>query len=354
MIRPSSLPMLEAQPCWKHSTLETEEMSMGTVRHAHFKRLLETNGEALEDLPEEQAEAVRWAYDYVRMKTGEGDTLDLEVKGSFVDPNFNDVFGTPDVVSRGMDGRVQVFDLKWRPDNYRAQILAYALMQNRKPDETITGHLLFAHTRTVDSFTFTSKEAWDRVAAIITATEKASPTPGKYCVRCGILHICPAYMERMRTIAEGREDWTLKSYHSSQLENDPVEMGKALTLARLMQKWVDSVEHHARTMALKAGALPAGYVIKTRQGRQMIGDVEAAFSRCGLDQANFLKCCEVKLNSSKLTGRTGLIEAVASQSEISKAAAKKKLLGNLGDAVSRGPSTQSLVSETSTEESSDE
>jgi hypothetical protein len=75
---------------------------------------------------------------------------------------------------------------------------------------------------------------------------------------------------------------------------DPVVMGKMLDAAKIVSGWVESVEAHARTMAL-AGTIPQGYKLQEQSGKRAVSDLQGLFSASGLTAEEFLPCCSATL-----------------------------------------------------------
>ncbi len=159
------------------------------------------------------------------------------------------------------------------------------------------------------------------------------PRACQYCSWCANQITCSANLERINAIAAGREDWALEQYHASKI-TDATEMGKALRLARHVADWVESVEFHAREMAIKQGQLPDGFALKSRRGNRYIDKISDAFILINLPQAEFLSSCESNL--ARLT------EVYAAFHGLTKAAAKKELARKLGETIQRKPTTQYL------------
>ena len=158
----------------------------------------------------------------------------------------------------------------------------------------------------------------------------------------------------MRYIADGREDWHLEQYHASQIDN-PLEMSKALTLARQVKRWIEGVEHHAREMATKQGRTIPGYVLKEKVGKRICTDVAGAFDASGLPSKDFLQCCSLRFSTSKSDpSQKGLENAyMKANSMHSLSLAKRELKSKLEPFVKQLPSSISLVSVKSSEETED-
>jgi hypothetical protein len=339
-LRPSALPALSACPCFigDGGNADTER---GTKRHELFSALLshpEQEPTIPDGLDEADIDGVKWAADYVRMHAPMSDyPLRLEYHVNPLTETFDPLF------ERG--GRLDaacgnhLFDLKWRRYDYRAQMCAYALdLFDEFGFATVHVHLLFAESQRAEHFEITETEARQEVDKIICSVldPNSKPRACDYCGWCANSVTCPVNADRVNAIAAGREDWALEQYHASKIE-DPVEMGKALRLARQIADWCESVEHHALNMALKQGKVPGGFALKTRQGNRFISDLSGAFGAAGLPQPDFLKACECKL--SRLT------ETYAAFHVLKKATAEREVCRKLGDLVQRKPSTQYLTTE---------
>lgn len=335
VIRPSSLPALAQCPQWLPAPT-TENAAMGEARHAALVRLLQGEPGALEELAAEDAEGVEWAFSYIQTKAPASDfPLRIEEQASFFGPGFQQIWGTPDVVCGP-----EIFDLKWRERDYGAQMAAYALMVMRNPEhefETVRTHLLFGHRRHARVLEWQWQTAWALVEGIIEAVDRGDPArPCDYCSWCARRFTCPALMERAMAITKGYREWELEEWHSSVID-DPVEMGKALRLARHVEEWCKSVEFHAREMAIKKGQVPQGFALKTRQGNRFIANIADAFAKAGIPQDLFLATCEVRWSA--------LVEACAMQTQSKKAATERDLEKRLGENLQRKPSSQYLAEE---------
>lgn len=330
-IRPSSLPMLALCPKFQ-SGGESDDANAGTIRHDIMRRVLSGDDAALYEIVGEDREMVEWAVDFIRATAPTSDhPLILEQKGAFTGPNFEDIEGTPDVVC----GPV-IYDLKTRWHDYTAQMAAYSLMTDHPH---VTVHLLFAALRKRQTLQFTTEKAEEIVDPIIMAAHDPSAKPqiNDYCGWCANRLSCSAYTERVNAVVDGREDWTLDNYHSSQI-TDAEGMGKALKLARELKRWIEAVEHHAKEMHL-AGNTPAGFKEMVRQGRQEITDIGVAFAESGMPQEEFLKLCSVSVPE--------LAKAYAELHGMKLAPARREIETKLASVIERGKPSVSLVADKS-------
>lgn len=322
--------MLDQCPLFAGS--QTEFADEGTARHEVLKEAL--SGRDYESLldSDEDREAITWALDYIKLHAPLKDyPLEVEQKRTWLGPDFSDRSGTPDYVCGP-----HIFDFKWRPRDYAPQMADYALERMDAGHEVVIVHILFGATKRVERIVFTRTMAEELVGGILARANdpNAKPAPCDYCGWCAKRLTCPAVLDRVNAVVDGRVDWGLETYHSSEIATAE-QMGKALAIARLVAKWADAVEHYAKKMVGR-GEVPAGYRIQDKQGKRYITSVSDAFSRCGLPQDEFLKACEIKLSS--------LVEIHKAKAGIKKAAAEREIVARLGDVVQRKAPGKSLVS----------
>jgi hypothetical protein len=324
---------------------ETEFAAQGTARHKAFKFMLENpdmkdcpaNIGDVELTPEDR-EGIEWAVEYVRVNAPMSDhPLELEVKRSFTGPNFEQIEGTPDVVCGNT-----IFDLKWRRDDYDAQMAGYSLMLEAY---TVDVHILFAESKTVRRLVFSGDDAERKIFPAIEAAGQGEAKSCDYCGWCAKQLTCSAHVENAEGLSQTRDDvkaedavsfskWIAGGAHASELKT-PELAGAALRIARTLSKWCEAVEHFARELATKEGKVPAGFKLQERKGNRTIPDINAAFARAGLPQKEFLEACEIKFSA--------LAEKHATLNGMKKAGAEKDMEARLGDALQRKPSTVSLV-----------
>jgi hypothetical protein len=342
-IRPSSLPMLDECPKWEASEQIGQEWKQaGTDRHELCAAFLRGGEKALFCVDADEAEKVRWACKYVLDHAPISDfPLRIEETRKLIGPDFTELMqGTPDVTC----GQ-HLFDFKSRERGYFLQMAAYSLMVMEEAGfEYITVHLLFQETGRPRVYIISRRDAWKAITDVIAKVESADAKPSvcEYCSWCRHHLTCPAVLERVEAVARGRE-WEPSSYHASEINTAP-EMGKALTLARQMAKWAKAVEFHAKEMAVKMGIVPAGFELKSRSGGSYIADVSAAFGLANLPQAEFMRACGLRINTSKSKkDQVGIVEIYHKFHGIqSKAEAKRAVLARLEPVIQTLPSTLQL------------
>jgi len=349
MIRPSSFPALKQCPCFEGGQASVDA-DKGTERHSTLASLLNGDNDRITFLDDEDAESVRWAREYIELNAPMVDyplvveqRVQYELDGIIIS-------GTPDYVCGS-----HIFDLKTRPRDYKSQMAAYA-MHFLEIRSEVTVHLMYCATRHVEKFTLTQQQCLDILNPILDASTDPNrkPNPCDYCGWCARQLTCEAINDRAKAVVAGRSDWELETYQTSFI-TDPFEMSKALRVARMLGKWVDSVEFHAKEMWVKEGKELPGFLLKERKGKSYIVDVVKAYQLLGLPESDFLKCCDVRMNTSKTNPeKVGVVDTYKKAHNITLSGAKKAVAEKLESVIQRGKNTVSIVAEKSTEESEEE
>jgi hypothetical protein len=139
-----------------------------------------------------------------------------------------------------------------------------------------------------------------RVQTIIARCEEPEPElrPTDHCLYCSAQGTCPALHRYALTIAAGYEDELQlpDEFHPSRI-TDPTTMSRALNVARVLEKWCESVKHHALQMRLGGQEIP-GHELRSRAGTRKITDPLAAWlavkDRLSPDQ--FIRCTDVSIS----------------------------------------------------------
>lgn len=277
----------------------------------------------------QEREGVNWAADYLRANLTDEEPARFEHRLALLDDDFNEItFGTPDCVC-GPD----LFDLKWAEDDYEAQLYCYAAMRMCETGrESINCHILFALQKWAQKFTVTREEAIRRVFKIIEAVKDSGkqPTPCDACGWCANAPTCPALAKGVESVVAGREDWTLETYHASQIL-DPAQMAKALFIADRMKDWIDGVRYHANQMVLVKKQEIPGHKVQERKGDRFFSDINLAHRQLGIPTEKFLACLSATFSK--------LVEAYAAEHQVSLKAAEKEILAKCGDNVQRAKGT---------------
>ena len=339
MLRPSSLPALKQCPCFAASGSDFADE--GTDRHHAFKAALLGDDSLLNLLPGDDRDGVLWAVDYVKLKANLADhPLHLEQGLTLVLSNLEEMPGTPDAVCH-----LDIFDLKWRKRDYTSQMAAYAAMRLQELGfpGTITVHILFGAFQRAEVKAFDTAAAQREIDPIIARYHDPAkqPVPCDYCDWCANALTCPALNNRALAVVAGREDWQLDQWHASEI-TDPPQMARALRAVPHLRKWCDAVEHFADEMWQKRGLEIPGCQLKESRGKQYATDLEGIYHAAGVPLPQFLKCCTVRMKTSKdEPDKCGIVDLFILENKgsyNSRAAAERALKKKIEPFVARGKS----------------
>lgn len=333
---PSSAGQILLCPCYK-SGKPGQAAERGTKQHEAYEQILTGAPERDKclSLTPEEIESVVWAARQT-MDLAKGREILLERRVSLVDDDLNEItFGRVDAHCAPTEEEPLFLDdyKGGEPhDVYWVQMSLYALgLMDRYRVDSCVARLLYGRRFKVEQKVltrFVCQTVLDRLIAQVNKETK-EPVANDYCHWCVKHTSCPAVNGLALEVARGREDWQLANYHSSEI-TDPKEMSKALFLSRLLKKWCESVEHHAREMLMKGVTVP-GFSLCKRSGRKQVDNLPAAFAFSGLPQEAFLACCQ--LNFGKLEA------AYANAFDISLYKSRKVLKEKLGSLMVSSPET---------------
>lgn len=325
MHRPSSLPGLAKCPSFVSAP--SPYFSQGTTRHDKLPELIGSDPDEWEflvaDMDSETAEGMIWAAHIIRSRIPEGVKPAVEKRLRWPCPwkEGAERAGTPDIVMPGT-----IIDLKWREANYDAQMADYSLgvMANYGCD-TVEVLVLFASDKRVQNLTFNYKSARDIVATILADAETGEMRPGGQCSRCAKITTCPAVIQRLEVVRAANKDWDLAPGPVTFI-SDAKSLGAALRLAKLVGKWAEAVEDHAKFMR-KNGVIPEGFELRPRSGSRFIKDNTAAVELLGLSQGELFDASRVSMSvfAEAYKKKTGLGKTAAEREMMAKLAAKELL-----------------------------
>lgn len=332
--------MLKQCPCFESDPSGSQDTDDGTERHRKLAEALKSD--SIADIDGEDGDAITWARDYIKGNAPITQyPLVIEQKLTLVDEDLNELMsGTPDQVCGNY-----IFDLKWRPRDYSAQMAAYALMvmQDGGFDKVFV-RVLFGANRSVVEIVFDYESAHKIVSGIV----KLANHPGKepklcdYCSWCSKILTCPAVAGKIEGLEKGYSDSPrAQSWHPSEMETGE-QIADALWIAKKVVKpWLESIEFHAKEAMIKKGLSLPGFELKPRAGKKYITDVAEAYKLLGLPQEKFLECCDVRLNSSKkYPDKKALDKAIKESRGITISAAKKESIRLLAPVLKQAnPST---------------
>lgn len=148
---------------------------------------------------------------------------------------------------------------------------------------------------------------------------------------------CPARTTCPALVRLGKE---VVAVHSSAVTS-PEEMSQLLHLAKMVKTWANSVEYHAKEMAMKMGRLP-GWKLRPRKGARSITDTQAAYDILSayLSPAEFIPYCSVDVGPLE----EAFIRKRKAEKDMTLAAARAEFESLLLPVLTRGKDSQTLVS----------
>jgi len=304
-------------PAWRRcvcydGTEAGEAAERGTIQHKALESLLVGRlGQPIMPLgiTDDELEMVAWAEDFIK-KTANGGKVFPERRVVYYEDldDFEPLYeGTADAIVINAAGEPTcLFDYKSGADHdYYPQMAAYAAAVCQMfRVRYINVYVLFGLTRTHQYYHFDAKEAAEYAKETIKQrkAKDKKPTPCSYCKWCRHAATCPALAERAIAVSQGHPDWRLSTYDPGKI-TDGSEMAKALKLSRFMKAWCESVDHHAREMAVKNGEVIPGFSVAKRAGAREVTVPTKAYELCGLPLDRFLSCCTAKVTAlEKLVG----------------------------------------------------
>lgn len=212
---------------------------------------------------------------------------------------FNRRLARADLVDFKM-GRRAVPDAEVNP---QVQAYVLGLFEAFPGIESITAHVLLPRRDEVSTATYSRADVPRlrlRISTIVARCECTEPElrPTDNCLWCARQATCPALHRHALTIAAGygEELQIPEEFHPGQI-TDPAVMARALTVSRVLEKWCDSVRHHAVQMRLGGQEIP-GHELRSRAGVRKITDAVAAWAavRERISPDRFAACCDVSIS----------------------------------------------------------
>ena len=256
-IRHSSLPKLALCGQYEGSQGTSPAAERGTKLDAAFRHAWTTGEFPDWDLPEEDAEAVRWAINQCISLGGARDGLTTEEDKCRILTGGFEHRGTADGVA--VAGRWLV-DLKsGQIYDYAAQMAAYALglMQQHFEDHWTT-HLLFCDQRQVVTHRWTYQTASELVRKVL-ANVGTAPVENDYCGWCAKSLTCGARVQSMTgALVPVQAELTPDNDGFLSLLNDPTRLGRFLSQCATLEDFREAAKAKARQL-LEAGHVVPGW-----------------------------------------------------------------------------------------------
>lgn len=296
----------------------------GTSQHAIFASLFKGQLPLfLDEVTDSEMEGLKWAKEQVELKSDSDYPIEVERKLSYMNEKMEPVYyGTVDIVN----GPNKIFDLKAGEEHaYWAQMAGYALaLMDEKGSDWVDVVILYSRYKRIREYTIGRNSAEIALRDIIVKTEdpNAREVPNEFCDWCARMHECNAIHNRAN-IVSAHMDWVAESFNPSKLD-DPEELAKALTVARLLKKWAKKVEDKAQEDKYDEEP-PPGFRWKRFSGRKSIKDTIAAHKRSGLSMESILRASSITMSK--------LEEEYADGLGVTKKAAKEVLAERMADII---------------------
>ena len=303
---PSSLALKEVCPGYRSDSTPSVASEEGTRCHL----ALETGND--DGLDDEQLQVVSMCRDYAASIEADarvhGEVMIMrEVK---LEIASRLTFGTADLVMVSAKGTVaDLIDFKFgrnpvadAEENVQMQCYALGVLEKFPDVQTVNVHILLPRRDEVSTARYTRADESRLRLRIETIIARASlpepelrPTDG--CLYCRKKATCAALHNHALKLASGYSDELVlpEEVRPSHI-TDPSVMARALQVARVMEKWCESVRHHALKMRLSGVEIPR-HELRTRSGNRKINDALAAWGvvRDRVEPDRFIACCDVSL-----------------------------------------------------------
>ena len=303
---PSSLALKEVCPGFRPDSKSSAASEEGSQCH----HALETGKD--DGLDDEQLQVVGMCRDYVAGVEADararGEVTVLREEKLLIAGGLT--FGTADlVIVSAKSTAADLIDFKFGRNpvadaevNVQMQAYALGVFEKFPSVQTVNVHILLPRRDEVSTATYASSDVPRirlRIETIIARASHPDPElhPTDGCLWCRNKATCKALHNHALTLASGYSDELVipDQVHASHI-TDPSVMARALQVARVMEKWCESVRHHALKMRLSGVEIP-GHELRTRSGNRKITDALAAWGvvRDHVDPDRFIACCEVSL-----------------------------------------------------------
>jgi hypothetical protein len=305
---PSSLALKEVCPGYRSDSTPSVASEEGTRCHL----ALETGND--DGLDDEQLQVVGMCREYTGQLEaevcGEGERSLVIHREERVEICGGLTFGTLDyLLINPRLCRADLVDFKFgrnpvsdAEDNPQIQAYVLGVFENLPGLESIKAHILLPRRDEVSTASYTRADMPRLRLRIETIIARASlpepelrPTDG--CLYCRKKATCAALHNHALKLASGYSDELVlpEEVRPSHI-TDPSVMARALQVARVMEKWCESVRHHALKMRLSGVEIPR-HELRTRSGNRKINDALAAWGvvRDRVEPDRFIACCDVSL-----------------------------------------------------------
>jgi hypothetical protein len=268
-IRHSALPKLALCGQYEGAPGTSPAAERGTKLDAAFRHAWTTGEFPDWDLPEEDADAVRWAINQCISLGGVRDGLTTDEDRCRILTGGFEHRGTADGVA--VRGRWLV-DLKsGQIYDYRAQMAAYALgLMQQHFEQTWDTHLLFCDQRQTVIHRWTYATASELVRKVL-ANVGTAPVENDYCGWCAKSLTCPARVatkDKALVTVAGLAP-TVQDEGFLALLNDPERLGQFLAACQTLDDFRDAAKAKAREL-LEAGQKVPGWRLQKPRASEYV------------------------------------------------------------------------------------
>lgn len=256
-------------------------------------------------------------------------------------------YGTADVVMIWQDHAV-VIDWKFgrnpvKDASRNLQLAAYALAVMQKYDVRRVNAIIYQpRIHSVTSYEFTKPEAiLHNIGLVIAAAkddDKLVLRSGDACRYCLAKAKCPAFHERFESLGSEPETNALA---------DPNVLLEYWEKTKVVERFIKEIKERVEAYVDEHGEL-SGWRFKEKPCNREFTDTTAVFERMSdiLTPGEFSSLCKVSVATLVDFVTAKLVAAATAKGEkLTKTNAKKLVEEQLGDLITRGKSTRSLVKE---------
>lgn len=263
MIRHSSLPKLDACPCFESAVGNSPAASRGTLIDGVIRaRIAKQHDESV--LREDESDAVEWGIQTIRELAGDHPLETREEYLKVATPGLEHI-GTEDVRCEAI---LTSFDIKsGQIYDYRLQGAAYAYgNMERLFEAEWTYYFVFVDRKDVIKYHFTYEEAKSLVEGVLArvADPDKQPSACDYCRWCAKKNTCPQVVAPVeQTLAVVQSQASLDTLRA-QLET-PEKLGDFLRAAKVFDKELWSwAKDEAKTLLEQGSEVPGWRVSKSK------------------------------------------------------------------------------------------
>ena len=267
-IRHSSLPKLALCGQYEGASGTSPAAERGTKLDAAFRHAWTTGEFPDWELPEDDANALRWAIDQCINLGGARDGLTTDEDRCRILTGGFEHMGTADGVA--VRGRWLV-DLKsGQVYNYAAQMAAYALgLMQQHFEQEWTTHLLFCDQKQVVTHHWTYQTASELVRTVL-ANVGTPPKENDYCGWCAKSLTCGARVKSMTgALVPVQSEITPDNDGFLSLLNDPERLGRFLAQCSTLEDFREAAKAKAREL-LEAGHVVPGWRLQKARATEYV------------------------------------------------------------------------------------